>query len=121
MAFQLKAKESVSDGITRNVRRQIEKALKHLSAKRNPHHRGAPENKAVPEVRKCFKKVRAALRLVREDLGDDIYREANYGFRDATRLLSEACDAGMLGVTLDKLNSQPFADVVESGALAKIH
>jgi hypothetical protein len=36
MAFQLKTKESVSDGITRNVRRQIEKALKHLGAKRKP-------------------------------------------------------------------------------------
>jgi hypothetical protein len=40
MAFQLKAKESVSDGITRNVRRPIEKAFKHLGAKRKPHHRG---------------------------------------------------------------------------------
>ena len=44
MAFQLKAKESVSDG-TRNVRREIEKALKHLGAKRKPRQRGAPEKK----------------------------------------------------------------------------
>jgi hypothetical protein len=122
MAFQLKAKESVSDGIARNVRRQIEKALKHLGAKRKPHQRGAPPQEVIPnEVRKCFKKVRAALRLVREELGGDVYREANYSFRDAARLLSQASDAGMLVVTLDKLNSQPFAEVVESGALAKIH
>ena len=34
MAFQLKANESVSDGITRNVRHQIEKALEHLARRR---------------------------------------------------------------------------------------
>ncbi len=37
MAFQLKATESVSDGIKRNVRHQIEKALDHLSAKGKAH------------------------------------------------------------------------------------
>ena len=49
MAFQLKAKESVSDGITRNVRRQIEIALKHLGAKRKPHQRGAPPQEGYPQ------------------------------------------------------------------------
>jgi CHAD domain-containing protein len=120
MAFQLKAKESLRDGITRNVRRQIEKALKHLGAKRNPHHRGAPENKAVPEVRKCFKKVRAALRLVRDELGDDVYREENWCFRDAARPLSKVRDTEVLVETVDKL-SQRFVEAIESGALAKIH
>jgi hypothetical protein len=101
MAFELKAKESASDGITRNVRRQIEKALKHLGAKRKPHHRGAPENDAVPEVRKCFKRVRAALRLVRAELGDDVYREENWCFRDAARPLSKVRDADVLVETVD--------------------
>jgi len=122
MAFQLKAKESVSDGIRRNVRRQIEKALNHLGAKRKPHQRGASENEAVPkEVRKCFKKVRAALRLVREELNDDVYREENWCFRDAARPLSEVRDAEMLVETVDKLTRQQFTEAVESGAFAKIH
>jgi CHAD domain-containing protein len=122
MAFQLKAKESVSDGIRRNVRRQIEKALKHLGAKRKPHQRGASENEADPkEVRKRFKKVRAALRLVREDLGDDVYREENWCFRDAGRLLREVRDAEVLVETVDKLSPQQFADAVEAGSFAKIH
>jgi len=84
MAFQLKANESVGDGITRNVRRQIEKALQHLRAAAT-HQRGAAQNEAVREVRKCFKKVRAALRLVREELGDEAYHEENWFFRDAAR------------------------------------
>jgi CHAD domain-containing protein len=120
MAFQLKAKESVSDGIKRNVRRQIEKAIQHLGAKRKPHQRGASENEAVREVRKCFKRVRAALRLVREELGDDVYHEENWCFRDAARPLTEVRDAEVLVEIVDKLTSQ-FAEAIEPGAFAKIH
>jgi CHAD domain-containing protein len=119
MAFQLKAKEPVSDGITRNARLQLEKAIKHLGAKK-PHQRGASENEAIFEVRKCFKKVRAALRLVREELGDDLYREENWCFRDAARPLTEVRDAEVLVETVDKLTQQ-FAKAIEPGAFAKIH
>ena len=118
MAFKLKAKESLSDGITHCVRRQIEKAISHLESNRKP---GTPADEAVPnEVRKCFKKVRAALRLVREELGKDAYHDANHWFRDAARLLSEACDALMLVDAVDELTSQPFPNAIESGAFAKI-
>jgi CHAD domain-containing protein len=121
MAFQLKAKESLSDGITRNVRRQIEKAINRLESNRKPPQRGTRANESVPnEVRKCFKKVRAALRLVREELGDEVYREANYSLRDAARLLSELCDAVILVDTLDKLGAQSFSEAVEAEAFAKI-
>ena len=119
MAFQLKVNESVGDGITRNVRRQIEKARAQLGAKRKPHRRGAPGNEAVREVRKCFKRVRAALRLVREDLGDDAYREENWCLRDAARPLTEVRDAEMLVESVDKL-AQHLAEAIEPGAFAKI-
>jgi CHAD domain-containing protein len=119
MAFQLNAKESVSDGITRNVRRQIEKALKHLGAKSKPSQRGVSQNEAVHEVRKCFKRVRAALRLAREDLGDDVYREENWCFRDAARPLTEVRDAEVLVEIVDKLTQQ-FSAAIEPGAIAKI-
>ena len=120
MAFQLKAKESVRGGITRTVRRQIEKALKHLRVRRKPQERGASENAAVPEIRKCFKRVRAALRLVREELGDDVYREENWCFRDAARPLAEVRDAQALIETVDNLTQQ-FEEAIEPGSLAKIH
>ena len=125
MAFELKAKERVSEGITRNVRSQIEKALgyldggKKLSTKKKPHPEGAPEKEAVPEVRKCFKRVRAALRLVREDLGDDLYHEENFCFRDAARPLTHVRDAEVLVETADKLTQQ-FPGAIEPGAFAKI-
>jgi CHAD domain-containing protein len=120
MAFQLKASESVSDGIARNVTHQIEKALKYLCAERKPHQRGASENEAVREVRKCFKKVRAALRLVREELGDDVYHEENWCFRDAARPLTEVRDAQVLVEIWNGLK-EPLAAAVDTGAFAKIH
>jgi len=135
MAFELRTNESVSDGIVRNVKSQIEKALDFLGASKldakkkpaakekpdagkKPHQRDA--NEAVPEVRKCFKRVRAALRMVREDLGDELYREENWCFRDAARPLTEVRDAEVLVETADKLNQQ-FPNAIEPGAFAKIH
>jgi len=126
MAFELKLQESVSDGITRNVRSQIEKALGYLGAKskldakRKPERRDKPEKEAVPEIRKCFKRVRAALRLVRDDLGDDLYHGENFCFRDAARPLTEVRDAEVLVETADKL-AQQFPGAIEPGAFAKIH
>lgn len=119
MAFQLKPNEPVSQGIARNVRRQIEKALKYLAAKPNPHQRGGSENEAVFEIRKCFKRIRAALRFVREDLGSDVYREENFCFRDAARPFTEIRDAHVLVETAKKLMRQ-FPEAIEPGAFHTI-
>jgi CHAD domain-containing protein len=97
MPFQLKRKEAIGTGIKRTVRRQIEKALAHLRARGDP-------DETVLEVRKCFKRVRAALRLVRDDLVDTVYRRENFLFRDAARPLTEARDAVVLVETLDNLS-----------------
>ncbi len=102
MAFQLKPDEPASAGITRNVKSQIEKALKHLKANVSGQH-GALENETVGEIRKCFKRVRAALRLVREEIGDEYYHEENWCFRDAARPLTQVRDAHILVETVDKL------------------
>jgi CHAD domain-containing protein len=119
MAFQLKPRESVGDGIRRSVRREIEKVLEYLSAKQRPHHYGPAEAEAVHETRKCFKRARAALRLVREDLGEDTYHEENFCFRDAARPLTEVRDAEVLVETLDKLVQQT-ANQSDSAALATV-
>ena len=119
MAFQLKARESVGDGLTRNVKRELEKVQGLAGAKRKPHGRAARDNEAVHEIRKCFKRVRAALRLMREKLGDDVYREQNWDCRDAGRPLTEVRDAEMLVETFDGLARQ-VADPIEPGAAAKV-
>jgi CHAD domain-containing protein len=112
MAFQLTANESISSGVKRNVAKEIDKALEQL---RTPDN----ERDAVHEARKRLKKVRAALRLVREHLGDEVYRRENYGFRDAARPLTEVRDAEVLIEALDKL-AEHFAAAVEPKALAEV-
>jgi len=104
MAFQLKPSESIRDGIVRNVKHEVEKALDLVNAKPAPRARDVHDTEAVHEVRKCFKRVRAALRLVRDDLGNEVYHAENFGFRDAARPLTQVRDAQMLVETLDKLD-----------------
>jgi CHAD domain-containing protein len=119
MAFELKVNERVSDGITRNVKNQIEKALRYLGAKVEASGETAPEKDAIGEVRKCFKRVRAALRLVREELGDDLYHEENWFFRDAARPLTQVRDAVVLVETADRLRQQ-LVRTIGPGAFTKI-
>jgi CHAD domain-containing protein len=91
VAFQLKADESVGKGVRRIARKQLDAALDELA-----HHPSAKRDEVVHEVRKRFKKVRAVLRLVRDQLGDKVYQRENDCFRDAR-------DATVLVDTLDEL------------------
>jgi CHAD domain-containing protein len=109
----------VSAGILRNVRKQIEKAVEHLEATPVVHERGDVRTEAIGEVRKCFKRIRAALRLVREELGEDRYHEENYYFRDAARPLTQVRDAGILLETADKLHQQ-FPQATTAATFEKI-
>ena len=119
MAFRLKASESVGDGIKRNVRREVENALEHLGASSTLPPQGADALIAVHEVRKDFKRVRAALRLVREGLGDETYHSENLYFRDAARPLTEVRDAEVLVETWDRLGKQ-FARQIAPEVLAHV-
>jgi CHAD domain-containing protein len=98
MSFELKPDESLRKGIRRMVRKQVDEALEHLAGPRK-----GPRDEAVHEARKCFKKIRAVLRLVRPVIGEKGYREENTCFRDAGRPLTEVRDAKIFVVTLDRL------------------
>lgn len=62
---------------------------------------GAAES--VHEARKDIKKLRSLLRLVRDDLGEEVYRRENDWLRQTARGLAGARDAEVLAVTLDGL------------------
>jgi CHAD domain-containing protein len=109
MAFELKAQESVRKGVRRLLRQQIDKALDGLN------QAPAPNDEVIHDARKCFKKVRALLRLVRDELGEKVYQRENYCFRDAGRPLTEVRDAKVLIETLDKL-CKHYAAELTSGA-----
>jgi CHAD domain-containing protein len=77
------------------------------------------ESEAVHEVRTCFKKARAALRLVRDDLGEEVYRQENLCFRDAARPLTEVRDAEVLVETWDDLRGS-FPDLLDQEGMAGV-
>lgn len=112
MAFSLKPAQSVRKNLRRLAGRQIEKALGSLADT-------SDMDKAVHEVRKCCKRLRALLRLVRPHVAEDAYQRENTRFRDAARPLSEVRDAAVLVETLDKLR-EDFPDPPSAEAIGDI-
>jgi CHAD domain-containing protein len=78
------------------LRKQIARALRTLSGR-------VPSDQAVHGVRKELKKARAALRLLRTVLGDDVFVQENAALRDAARPLSPLRDGKALLIQLDSL------------------
>ena len=60
------------------------------------------------DARKSFKRLRAVVRLTRDQLDDETRQRENATFRDAGRELSGARDARVLVDTLDKLDAEAF-------------
>ena len=97
-AYRLRGREPVSTGIKRIVLARVDNALAEL--------RGETEStpaEAIHEARKDMKKIRSAIRLVRDALGDDLYRRENHHYRDVGRELSGLRDAEVLVETLEAL------------------
>jgi CHAD domain-containing protein len=100
-AFRLRNGEAVPKGIARIARGRIDHALDELEGRTD----SSPEE-AVHEARKDMKKLRAVLRLVRSEVGGDVYRRENALFRDAGRELSSVRDADVMLATLAKLEDE---------------
>jgi CHAD domain-containing protein len=98
MALHLKNGEKLGRGIQRIAKKEIDAVIEHLAQGRTED-----EGRSLHEARKNLKKVRATLRLVREQLGENIYQRENQNFREAARALSPQRDAEVLVKTLNKL------------------
>lgn len=77
---------------------RVDSALKHLRDS-DP----AVRAESVHEARKDMKKMRAVLRLVRDDIGRDTFHTENRRYRDAARILSDSRDSEVLVETLEAL------------------
>lgn len=53
-------------------------------------------NRSIHEIRRCFKKIRAVLRLLRDSIGYSAYYRENTFFRDLSRHLSEPRDSEVI-------------------------
>ena len=109
MSYRLEETESLGPGLKRIAIEQIDDALAQL---RDP---GDDLDEAIHEARKCFKKVRAVVRLVRDELGSDLYKRENVCFRDAGRALSDLRDSYVMVETVDDLKDT-YADQLDEEA-----
>ncbi|HSK49567.1 MAG TPA: CHAD domain-containing protein [Solirubrobacterales bacterium] len=97
-AYRLERKEGVAEGLRRIAGGRADHALAQLRSAA-----GGDLAAAVHAARKDMKKLRAVLRLVRAELGEDVYRAENERYRDASRLLSHSRDAEVKLATLTAL------------------
>ena len=97
MAYRWQHGESVAAGARRIALEQIVKALEHLESEegsRDDH---------IHEARKSMKRLRGLVRLVRFELGDQVYRSENDCFRCAGARFSGMRDATVRLQTLDAI------------------
>lgn len=109
MSYRLQAGERLAPGVKRIALEQIDDALDYLLSP------GDDLDIAVHESRKCFKKLRGLLRLVRIEIGEEVYQRENACYRDAGRLLSDLRDSKVMIKTLDDLTEE-FEEVTDGEA-----
>jgi CHAD domain-containing protein len=97
-AYRLLPREPVALGLRRVLTAQVDDAIAQLRGEAD----GEPAD-AVHEARKDIKKIRSALRLVRQEIGDDAWRRENDHYREVARSLSGFRDAEIMVETLDGL------------------
>ena len=71
MKYRLKRGESTPEGVRRMAAEQLGKALEHLACQ------DGKRDKHIHEARKATKRLRALVRLVRRELGAEVYALEN--------------------------------------------
>ena len=112
--YRLQPDEPAPDGVRRIARGQIDLAHDELTGDRH-----GDIGDAVHEARKAFKRLRALVRLARDELGDELYRRENDTFRDAGRALSGVRDAAVLVETLEDVSAR-YAGELSDGAFGAL-
>jgi CHAD domain-containing protein len=98
MAFRFQRKESAAEGVRRVVREQTGLAVSLLA------DRAGDMAENIHEARRCIKRLRATLKLVRPRMNEDASDVANIELRDASRKLSWARDTAVSLSTFEHLS-----------------
>ena len=98
--FALRPGHPFGAEIKRILVEQTDRALWQLTTP------GLEVDPAVHDARKCFKRIRGVVRLVRDEIGPDSYSELNALFRDAGRALSAIRTSAVLSETLEKVQER---------------
>lgn len=98
-AYRLRDDEDAATGMRRVIVGRLKRAAERL---REPID-GDALAEAIHGARKDLKKARAALRLIRDELGENAFERENRALRDAGQMLSASRDAEVKLETLDSL------------------
>ena len=109
MGYRLKSREKVANGMRRMAEEQADRALALLTA------RNGNRDEAIHDVRVCFKKIRAILRLMLDSL-DGTFSEENAFYRDLGRKLSAVRNNVAMMESLAKLKER-FGEQLSGHAL----
>jgi len=99
MSYELKPDEPLSDSIRRICRAEICNAIEIADGTRHT------DDTPVHQTRKHLKRARAALRLVRKEIGRSLFRQQDHCLRDAARSISDVRDAEVRLATVRQLQS----------------
>jgi CHAD domain-containing protein len=102
-SYRLKRREGAAEGLRRIAAGRAVTALERLRGV-EPGEEGFAD--AVHGARKDLKKLRAVVRLLRDELGRELYAAENGRYRDAGRALSASRDAQVKVETLTSLAAQ---------------
>jgi CHAD domain-containing protein len=103
----MKSTESIGDRLQQFALSQIDRAITYLTdAKHDP-------DEAIHETRRCLKRVRATLRLVKSELAITTYDRDNLYLRNVGRQLAALRDAAVMVETLAALQKEFSAQLSE--------
>ena len=97
--FELSDAERLSDGLRRLSLEEFDRAIGGLLG-------GSDVDVAIHEARKSMKRLRAVLRLIRDELGEDRYRQENDLLRNTARLIAPVRDSAVRLETVSTIRSR---------------
>jgi len=110
-AYRLKTKETPPAGMRRIALGRVDSAMDRLAGDGDEDFAVA-----IHGSRKDLKKLRALLRLIRKELGEELFQAENRSYRDAGRLLAGSRDAEVRLETLRALRSRYGAELTGDAA-----
>jgi CHAD domain-containing protein len=111
--YRLRPGEPLTAELRRILDGRFEVAIAELEG------RGGDRARAVHDARTAVKRLRSALRLVRDALGEQRYRDVNADLRAAAHALARARDAIALREALEDL-AERYRELVDSDELSRL-
>jgi len=113
MTYKINDPKNIQNEISRIATEQLNRAVYELTDD------DIDRDEGVHQARKCFKKIRALLRLIKEELGDNYKIENNF-YRDLGRDLSDVRDAQAAVETFERIR-EIYPEEIDNNRYIKLY